>query len=400
MFKRGCFPVGALILSVLLGAALFGPIAPSAHAAGVFDPEVAALHQAVADAAIRKARAYVDALNQSGGARLEVTEAVFDARYCRIFFGVKGEIRVSQAVAALLGNRDRLFEGNGLVAYDLALTELKDHGREVGCRVDGEIILFQDQLLSQFAASTPGVNKAFSPAARTLLKFLEEVDIRPLAVATIRTLKEFSPENLRALRAEIEQRVATGERPLQRILHLLKGSGELAAFYVLTLVRGLPGTIAGTAGGTVGACVGTLLVPGIGTAVGGFVGGVIVGQMAQATIHRIPLDLEIAKLRRYGKLAALTPGTGPLDNRVEKARAALAGLIRKDLAANSYVLVDALLESLRKAQGADRATLLPAAEDLRQILQHRLTQEKDRYAGRKIRQLDEVGPAVTPAAPR
>ncbi|MBF0408027.1 MAG: hypothetical protein HQM10_11770 [Candidatus Riflebacteria bacterium] len=369
--------------------------------ASLLDPEFAILHKSIADALSQQTRNFVTALNQTGVTTFEITESVFDSAYRRYFLGLKGEVRISRAMSILIRNVGSHFEGEGILTYDLSITEKQKEGGFVRYVLEGEFILFQDQLLNQLAESIPGMKQANSPAGKTLLKFLNQIDVRPLAIAASKTLINYSPENLQTLRGELDKRIeSTGNSTLERTLFLVKGLGNLGSFYMCELLKTNPESVvkpAKEASESLGAMIGTLMVPVIGGAIGRFIGGVIVDQIANATVYCKPFDHELAKIRRYGKLASITPGTDFLDTRFEASRLRLQQLIQQDLRENSYVLTDRMLEVIRASKKKNIAVLLPIVRDFRETLQFRFVSEEDRYAGKKMAQLEEIMSVLSPS---
>ncbi|MBF0544368.1 MAG: hypothetical protein HQM08_08040 [Candidatus Riflebacteria bacterium] len=358
----------------------------------VFTPELNKLQEAIANQLTAKIKLFTESYNKSGNGNITISSTFYDSRYHKLYIDFQGEVKISDSIKKLFASHNSLLSGDGYIAYDLSIGDLTNESAGAKSHVTGDLIVFIDEIVFRFSAATPGLNEAYSPAAKTLLKFLNDIDVRPLAAAMGKTLTDFSSENLENLRKEVKTRIdATGNTASEKFFFLLKQSGNLTAFFFLQFVKNLPGIIAGTVGETLGATLGTFLVPGVGTAVGGFIGSMVICEMTRTKVHKIPAEFEIVKIKKFGKMANEESLKNDwLLKKIDESRASLRELINKDLEANSYVLVDDLLDTLRKANPAEKKILAPSAADLKSLLEFQLNQKQDRYAERKLKQFSEI----------
>ncbi|MBF0407645.1 MAG: hypothetical protein HQM10_09845 [Candidatus Riflebacteria bacterium] len=358
-----------------------------------FTPELERLQETIARVLIKKIETFVEHLNKTGSGKLEVIGAFYDAPYHRLYIDFSGEMKVANSVAMLLGKRDNHVSGEGYIPFDLNMTDFHRIDNGMKCTVEGDLIFFIDQILIQFAQSTPGLNMAYTPAGQTLLKFIDSLDVRPIAEALGKALTEFSPDNLQKLTTEIQKRIdSAGNTPLEKVLNIARGTGEFTAFFVLTLIKSFPSTIAVNAGVSLGGAIGTFLVPipGVGTVVGGFIGSYIVGQ-ATAKIHRLPTEHQILKMKKFGKMIQSSERPNALLTKLfEKARKQFREHFTKSLDNNSYTMIDVFLNEYKKASVEEKKSLSAAATDVKAVLEFQLNQKNDRFAGRKLKQLNAL----------
>jgi DNA-binding ferritin-like protein (Dps family) len=94
------------------------------------------------------------------------------------------------------------------------------------------------------------------------------------------------------------------------------------------------------------------------------------------------------------KMLAKLSNNGEIDNFASRKfnviRKKLNREVRKDLDEHSYIVVNEILDALEKIKEDNRKLFEIIAKDLKEILLHQLVHEKDRYAARKLKQLQSL----------
>ncbi|MEW6710987.1 MAG: hypothetical protein AB1403_14265, partial [Candidatus Riflebacteria bacterium] len=315
----------------------------------------------------------------------------YDQKFKRLYIEVEGTIVVSKSISKTFIKGEKIYSSDGQLAFDLVFKNPTAKGDNFLYQIDGELIIFQESIIESIARLTPGGNTAYSPVGETILKFLEEARIRQLADIAAETLTSFSPEKLDQLKAELKKRSdEMGDTNLKKILFLTEKTGHFAKFFILSLVKSIPGMIGESAGASIGSVVGSFLMPGPGTLVGAYIGSVISGQIVYAIQYRIPINLKLARMKTLWKICQKHASDSIAAKKFNSVKAKFNQDIRDDLDKHSYIVVDEVLNILKNLK-KDRPGLMKIiAGDLTEILQNQLVHENDRYAERKLKQLKEI----------
>jgi len=356
-----------------------------------FGPEADKLHKKIAEKSISAINSFVAEFNEKSGSQVAIKDRFYDAKFHRLYIEIDGMIVVSQSLHKTILKGERIFSSNGQVAFDLGFKNPSLQQGKVTYELSGELIVFQESILSGIARVTPGVNLAYTPAGETILKFLDEARMRKLASITADALTTFSPEKLDSLKAELKQRAdAMGDTNLEKIVFLTGKLGYFSRFLILALLKSIPEMIGSSVGGSLGSAIGSLLFPGPGTIVGAYIGSVISGQIVYSSQYRIPVNLKLARMKTLAKISDNGTQDSVAGRRFQAIRRKFNQEIRNDLNEHSYIVVDEVLKAL-KGLKKDRNPLAEVvAKDLQEILQFQLVHENDRYAARKLKQLESI----------
>jgi hypothetical protein len=363
---------------------------PQVHV--LFSPELEKLQEMIAAKAVEQLKQIADIYSKSGNGQITINETFYDRKFHRIFVDFKGKMKLSSTVKYLLSN-STLLSGDGLITYDVAFTDISEKDSSSETPVEGQLIIFIDKILTSLAGKTPYLNNVYSNEAETFFKFLNDVDIRSISMALVKTLRDFSSENLENLKKEITKKFDQGgENTSQRIFSLLKNTGKLGAFYVLNLVRemrtSLISDIVTTIGTTLGATIGTLIAPGPGTAIGSSLGGKLFTRYTIEQINLMPVQLTISRLKTYGRLNEESRWKDPwLLDKFGKYQSKLRKMAKEDLDSDLYNTVDVFLNSLEKCNLTERKQLSAVTSDFKKLLEFQYNIKKDRYAERKLKKL-------------
>ncbi len=382
--KRYFLNLAFLVLVTILQCC----VAFAANNEKFFGPEADKLHKKIAEKSISAANSFVAEFNEKSGSKIAIKDSFYDAKFHRLYIELDGKIIVSQSLHKTILKGEKIFSSNGQVAFDLGFKNPSVQRGKVTYELSGELIVFQENILSGIARVTPGVNLAYTPAGETILKFLDEARIRKLASITADALTSFSPENLDALKAELKQRAeAMGDTNLEKIVFLTGKLGYFSRFFILSLLKSIPEMIGSSVGGSIGSAVGSLLFPGPGTIVGAYIGSVISGQIVYSSQYRIPVNLKIARMKTLGKISDNGAQDSVAGRRFQTIRRKFNQEIRSDLNQHSYIVVDEVLQALKGLKKDKNPLSGLLAKDLQEILQFQLEHENDRYAARKLKQL-------------
>lgn len=379
------------IVLLVLFYSLFTGVLNAAGSDGFFAPENLKLQKMIATRTISCVNEFVSAFNRKSAAKVVIKDTFYDAKFHRIYVELTGKIAVSNSIHKLFIKNERIFSSDGLLAFDIGLKNPVAGNGNMIYEIDGELIIFQENIIRNLARVTPGANLAFTPVGETVLKFLEEARVRALADLAADTLTSYSPEKLEKLRAELKARSdAMGDTGLQKIMFIAKKTGYFAEFFVLCLVKSIPGMIGESIGGSIGSVVGSFLLPGAGTLAGAYIGSVISGQIVYSIQYRIPINLKLARMKTLGKLCNNGANDNAAAKRFNSVKQKFNQEIRADLDKHSYIVVDEVLNSLKDLKKENRPLSIVISNDLEGILQHQLVHENDRYAARKLRQLKSL----------
>lgn len=387
MLKKSLF----FSLFLALITAFCSNIALAATNDGFFAPENAKLQKKIADRAIACSQAFVARFNQKSGSAIAIRDTFYDSKFQRIYLEIEGKLIVSKSIHSIFVKDEKIYSSDGEIAFDLVLRNPEILGKKVAYDIEGELIIFQANILLNIARITPGANLAFTPVGETALKILDEGRFRQLADITAEALVSFSPENFEKLKEELHKRAdAMGDTNLQKILFLTKKTGHFTRFFVLCLIKSVPGIIGESVGGSIGSVIGSLLLPGAGTIVGAYIGSVISGQIVYASQYRIPINLKLARLKTLGKLCQNGKNDNIAGRKFNSLRKKFNHDVRQDLDDHSYIVVDEVLKALKKMKKDNPELFMVVSGDLREVLQYQLVHENDRYAERKLNQLSKL----------
>ncbi len=139
-----------------------------------------------------------------------------------------------------------------------------------------------------------------------------------------------------------------GDTNLQKVLFLTRKTGHFTRFFVLCLIKRVPGMIGESVGGSIGSVIGSLLLPGAGTLVGAYIGSVISGQIVYTSQYRIPINLRLARMKTLGKLCNNGENDNVAGRKFNALRKKFNQEIRQDLDKHSYIVVDEVLKALKE----------------------------------------------------
>lgn len=356
-----------------------------------FSPENQKLQQNIADKAIACSKAFVTRFNQKSGSAIVIKDTFYDSKFHRIYFEVDGKLTVSKSIHNLFVKGEKIYSSDGEIAFDFVLKNPAAQGNKIAYEIEGELIIFQKNILLNIARMAPGANLVFNPVGETVLKILDEGRFRQLADIAAETLTSFSPDNLDKLKEELQKRAdAMGDTNLQKVLFLTRKTGHFTRFFVLCLIKSVPGIIGESVGGSIGSVIGSLLLPGAGTLVGAYIGSVISGQIVYTSQYRIPINLRLARMKTLGKLCNNGENDNVAGRKFNALRKKFNQDIRQDLDKHSYIVVDEVLKALKEMKKDNDKLFKVVAGDLQEILQYQLVHENDRYAARKLKQLGNL----------
>ncbi len=326
--------------------------------------------------------------------QLTVDSAFYDRKLRRVFIAVHGAATFTGRLGFPVRHSDYCFTSDDAIAYDLSLTQVKVGKGQITCRFSGDLVLFFDKILYETTrqAVDIGGGLALSALADNLLVFVHQTDMRLLAEALTKTLRNFSADSLGTTGAELIDNLIRTNR--HRVADLVRGavkSGGMGSFLLITIIKSSIGSAASLAGSSLGAVVGNVLVPGAGGVVGAFIGGKILGALSRMVVYEVTVEIPVKIALHKIVRAHVNPDdslSGPnLTPEVRRNHEFVLRRVKRGIDNNHYKELDDTLKAMADFPADERPAFVPLLCQIKELLRYKTIDLGDWYGAKKYHQL-------------
>ena len=358
------------------------------------DAQVGSVLAQVGEACCRRIEQLVAALNQGKFLKLKIENSFYDPRLRRVFVAFNGDGFYTGKLLGKIPDGGWLVTGDGMLAYDLAVTNPVPEGSGVRFHLSGTGVIFLEKVVLEVAAQAAGVSgvPVVKEAACTMLHVVDGIDCGLVAKGINDLFSAFSLERMKDLGDKIIAGKKDSPELVKGVVAAVK-SGKALDYLRLSLVHQSIGTAAGMAGATLGALLGGVLIPGP----VGSVGGLIVGSCALASLTKgvvykfsveMPIDLGLRRVVQAGLDSRGVGGAAPSVQETGAAGAAMVlERVREEFKHKQFKAFDYTLERIDSLKPEQRPFLVPVLKQIQSDLIRKVTVDADWFFAKKYYQM-------------